>query len=220
MTSTSKLSPLISGTRRLIIELLLKTDANAVTLAEQLSINISAVRGHLDVLEIAGLVSSRHEHATRGRPKRIYTLTQLAYNLFPDRTHQVISALVEVIVRSFDAKTTTTLIRQVVTRLWQVILPDKPTGSLQDRLATIVQALDNFGFYASFETIENQYAIVIQNDVFRSALITLPNAEATRFQQEFWKRLNRIVGGVQVQIIELTDSGQHGFRVVLEERRE
>ncbi len=220
LTSTSKLSSVISGTRRTILEYLLTTETNAVTIADQLNINISAIRGHLDVLEIAGLVSSRHEHATRGRPKRIYFLTPLAHNLFPNQTNQVFSAMVEAIVRSFDVKTTASLIRQVATRLWEIILPDKPTGSLQDRLTTIVQALDNFGFYASLETDESQYALVIQNDVFRSALTALPDAEAIRFQREFWNRLNRIVGGIQIRIILKTDLGQRGFRVVVEERRE
>ena len=220
MTSTSKLSPIISGTRRVILEYLLKTDANAVTLAEQLNINISAIRGHLDVLEIAGLVSSHHVHANRGRPKRIYFLTLLAYSLFPTQTNQFLTALVDVIIRSFDKKTTNTLIRQVITQLWQIILPDKPSGSLQDRLTTIVQALDNFGFYAALESSEDQYVIVIRNDVFQTTLTALPNDQATRFQQEFWNRLKRIVGDVHIRIAKFPDSELHGFRVFVEERRE
>ncbi|MFX1565881.1 MAG: ArsR family transcriptional regulator, partial [Promethearchaeota archaeon] len=60
MTSQSKLSPIVTGTRRLILESLLRTDANAVTLAENLGINISAIRGHLDVLELAGLITSTY----------------------------------------------------------------------------------------------------------------------------------------------------------------
>ncbi|MFX1577229.1 MAG: helix-turn-helix transcriptional regulator, partial [Promethearchaeota archaeon] len=111
MTSTSKLSPVISGTRRAILECLLVQDANAVFLAEQLGINISAIRGHLDVLEIAGLVSSRHEQAKRGRPKRLYSLTLLAHSLFPNQTAQLFSALIHAIIRSLNVKTSNSLIR-------------------------------------------------------------------------------------------------------------
>ncbi len=219
MTSTSKLSTLISGTRRRILEYLLKSDVNAVTLAELLNINISAIRSHLDVLEIAGLVSSRHEHANRGRPKRIYFLTELAYSLFPNQTNKVFSALIQAIIRSFDMKTTNSLIRRVIAQLWQEILPDKPSGSLQDQLAFIVQALDDFGFYASLESIKDQYAIVIRNDVFLSALSTLPKAQAVYFRKEFWNRLSRIVEGIHIRLAEPPDPNQHGFRVLVKEKK-
>ncbi len=210
----------MTGTRRVILEYLLRTDANAVTLAENLDINISAIRGHLDVLEIAGLVSSSFEQAKRGRPKRIYSLTLLANSLFPVKTGQVLSALVEAIARSFDVKTTNSLIRQVVASLWQQILPDKPSGNLQEQISTIVEALDNFGFYASFELVDNQYAIRIHNDVFQPAFRVIPEEQAIRFQQEFWKRLARILDGIRVRIVEMPEPMTHGFRVLIEERKE
>jgi predicted ArsR family transcriptional regulator len=198
---------------------LLRADANAVTLSEHLRINISAIRGHLDVLELTGLVSSSYEHATRGRPKRLYSLTPQARNLFPQQTVPIFSALLQVLVKSSDTKTFNSLIRQVVTSLWQQILPSKPIGSLQDRLDSVVDALDNFGFYASLEIIADQFAIVVRNDVFRSALANLPSELTARFQQEFWNRLRRFVGEIRLKLIELPDPSQHGFRVLVEERR-
>ncbi len=220
MTSPSKLSPLLTGTRRVILEYLLRTDANAVTLAENLDINISAIRGHLDVLEIAGLVSSSYEQAKRGRPKRIYSLTKLAHSLFPIKTEQVFSALVEAIIRSFNVKTTNSLIRQVVASLWQQILPEKPSGSLQEQINIIVEALTSYGFYASFEFVDDQYAIRIYNDVFQPALNVIPEEQATQFQQEFWKQLTRIIDGIQVRTVEMPEMMIHGFRVLIEERKE
>jgi predicted ArsR family transcriptional regulator len=198
---------------------LLRTDANAVTLAENLGINISAIRGHLDVLELAELISSTYQHATRGRPKRLYTLTPLAYTLFPSQTIPFLEALFQVLSRSLDEKTTNTLIRQVVIRLWQKILSDEPTGSLQDRLDRIVDALDQFGFYASLDQIGQKQAIVIHNNVFHSASAVLPKAQATRFHRDFWNRLSQILKGAHVQF-DTADAHQHAFRVFIEERRE
>jgi predicted ArsR family transcriptional regulator len=220
LTSTSKLSPVISGTRRAILECLLVQDANAVFLAEQLGINISAIRGHLDVLEIAGLVSSRHEQAKRGRPKRIYSLTPLAYSLFPTQTTQVFSAFIQAIIRSLNVKTTNSLIRQMITSLWHQILPEKPSGILSDQLSAVVQALDTFGFYASLESTDDQFVILIHNDVFRPALQALHESQANYFRQEFWKHLKRMVEGIEVQIAKGEDPGQHGLRVFVEERKE
>ncbi|MFX1509949.1 MAG: helix-turn-helix transcriptional regulator [Promethearchaeota archaeon] len=219
MTSQNKLSPIVTGTRRLILESLLRTDVNAVTLAENLGINISAIRGHLDVLELAGLIFSTYQHATRGRPKRLYTLTPLAYSLFPTQTTSFLEALFQVLVRSLDAKTTNTLIRQVVTRVWQQILPDTPTGNLQDRLIRIVEALDQFGFYVSFDQIGQQQTIVIHNNVFQSALAVLPDALATQFHQDFWNRLSQLLEGIRVRV-DPAEARQHRFRVFIEERRE
>ncbi|MFX1343455.1 MAG: ArsR family transcriptional regulator, partial [Promethearchaeota archaeon] len=100
MASESKLASTISGTRRIILEALLVADANAVTLARQLEIHISAIRNHLDVLEAAGLVSSRHEHATRGRPKRTYFLSDTAHTLFPQQSARVFSLLLQAVATS------------------------------------------------------------------------------------------------------------------------
>jgi predicted ArsR family transcriptional regulator len=220
LTSTSKLSPLIDGTRRIILEILLKTEANAVTLAEELNINISAIRGHLDVLEIAGLVSSSYEHATRGRPKRVYSLTPLVHSLFPNQTTQLFSALVQAISQSLDMKTTNSLIRQVVANIWHQILPDKPSGKLEDQLTKIVLALDNYGFYASLELVNDRFSILIHNDVFQPALSAIPVTLSSRFQQDFWSQLTRVVDGIQIRLVELPETVSYGYRVLIEERKE
>jgi len=217
--SSSKLSSLITGTRRVILEHLLEADANAVSLAENLNINISAIRGHLDVLELAGLISSSYEHAKRGRPKRIYSLTPLAYSLFPTQTTHIISTLIDVILRSFDEKTANSLIRQVVIELWGQILPKKPSGDLSDRLRGAVEALDRYGFYASLEPIDDQYGIVIRNDVFQPALSAIPAQQASLFRREFWKHLTRLIDGIRVHITEGSEPWSQGLRILIEERR-
>jgi predicted ArsR family transcriptional regulator len=199
---------------------LLEEKANAVSLAEDLQINVSAIRGHLDVLELAGLISSTYEHAKRGRPKRIYTLTPLAYSLFPTQTTHFISALIETILRSFDEKTTNALIRKVVVTLWQQILPGKLGGNLQNKISDVVEALDQYGFYASLQLIDDQYAILIRNDVFQPVLSAIPPKQASQFQREFWKHLTRFVEGIRVHITEVSEPGTHGLCILIEERRE
>ncbi len=220
MTSESKLASTISGTRRIILEFLLVTDANAVSLARQLGINISAVRSHLDVLEVAGLISSRHEHAKRGRPKRTYFLTDSARTLFPQQSARVFSLLLQAAARSLGVKTSTSLIRQLVTSLWEQILPEKPSGILKDRLRRVVRALDTFGFYASLEQIEGQFVIVIRNDVFGEAFSEVPKDLTDQFYQEFWNHLTRILERVQIHLREVTEPGEHGYRLYVVERRE
>jgi predicted ArsR family transcriptional regulator len=220
VTSDSKLAPIISGTRRKLLESLLVADTNAVTLAQQLNIHISAVRNHLDVLEGAGLVSSRHEHAKRGRPKRIYFLTAYTRTLFPQQSARVFSLLLQVVVRSLGVKTSTSLIRQLVTSLWDQILLEKPSGTLKDRLRRVVHALDAFGFYASLEQFEGEFVIVLRNDVFGEAFSEVPRDLADQFYQEFWNHLARLLERVHIQRRVVSEPGEHGSRLYVVERRE
>ncbi len=220
MTSESKLAFTISGTRRALLEALLVADANAVMLARQLGIHISAIRNHLDVLEAAGLVSSRHEHAKRGRPKRTYFLTDSARTLFPQQSAHIFSLLLQAVATSLGVKTSTSLIRQLVTSLWEQILPEKPSGTLTDQLRRVARALDAFGFYASLELLEGQFVIVLRNDVFTEAFSEAPQDLADQFYQEFWNHLSRILERVQIQRREVTEQGEHGYRLYVVERRE
>jgi len=220
VTSDSKLASIISGTRRALLESLLVADANAVMLAQQLGIHISAVRSHLDVLEVAGLVSSRHEHAKRGRPKRTYFLTTSARTLFPQQSARVFSVLLQVVARSLGVKTSNSLIRQLVTSLWEQILLEKPSGTLKDRLRRVVRALDAFGCYASLEQFEGQFMIVLRNDVFGEAFSEVPRDLADQFYHEFWNHLARILERVHIQRGEVSEPGEHGSRLYVVERRE
>lgn len=211
---------MITGTRRAILEHLLDADANAVTLANRLDINISAIRNHLDAMELAGLVSSRREPAERGRPKRLYSLTPLALTLFPQKTAQVTAALLQTLNQSFDTKTINDLIRQSLRILWKQIFPDKPSGSLQDRLDQIVQALNAYGCYASLNQDQEFFVIVIRNFMFREVVNTAPPGIGGFFKREFLRQLKRIAGDVRVQWVGHIDFGDHIQRIRITPRRE
>jgi predicted ArsR family transcriptional regulator len=191
-----------------------------VTLAKHLGINISAIRSHLDVLELAGLVSSRREPATRGRPKRIYALTPLALTLFPQKSVQLISTILQAMERSLDAKTVNALIQQTAQSLWQQILPEKPSGSLRDQLAYIVQALNRAGSYASLEEDEDAFVIVIRNFIFREALNIVSPAMGSYFTTEFLRELRRMLGPVRVHWADTPELGNHLRRIRVKPRRE
>lgn len=220
MTSGNQLSPTITGTRRALLEHLLSADANAVTLAKHLGINTSAIRSHLDVLELAGLVSSRHEPATRGRPKRLYALTPLALTLFPQKSAQLASTILQAMVRSLDVKTLNALIRQIVRTLWQQILPEKPSGTLRDRLTHIIQALNVAGSYASLEEDQDAFVIVIRNFIFREVLNSVSSEISNRFTTEFLRELQRLLGPVHVQWSGTPELDDHLRRIHITSRRE
>jgi predicted ArsR family transcriptional regulator len=76
----------LSGSKRRIVERLKRADATPSELAVALELTEAAVRQHLDALADNGLVSSYARASEgRGRPPTVWTLTDLAQDLFPDR---------------------------------------------------------------------------------------------------------------------------------------
>ncbi len=72
--------------KRQIVERLKRADATVADLARALGMTEAGVRQHLDALAEHGLVVSRTRPSEgRGRPPTVWTLTDLAQDLFPDR---------------------------------------------------------------------------------------------------------------------------------------
>jgi predicted ArsR family transcriptional regulator len=171
-------------------------------------------------LEVAGLVSSRREPAARGRPKRIYTLTPFALTLFPQKSAHLISGVFQAMERSLDTKTINTLIRHTVQTLWQQILPEKPSGSLRDRLADVTQALTNTGGYASLEEEQGSFTIVVRNFIYREAFSTVSPRMSSRLSLEFLRELQRMLGPVRAEWIDIPAVGDHLRRIRITPRKE
>jgi predicted ArsR family transcriptional regulator len=73
-------------TKRTIVDRLKRSDATVADLATALSMTEAGVRQHLDALSENGLVESHTRPSEgRGRPPTVWTLTDLAHDLFPDR---------------------------------------------------------------------------------------------------------------------------------------
>src|SRR5436305_1563977 len=67
----------------------------AEDLARAVGITAVAVRQHLQVLEAAGLVGSASERRPIGRPRRVYSLTDQADELFPTGYHLLANIILE-----------------------------------------------------------------------------------------------------------------------------
>jgi predicted ArsR family transcriptional regulator len=76
----------LGTSKRRIVERLKRADATAAELAQALGMTETGARQHLDALAEHGLVSSStRPREGRGRPPTVWTLTDLAQDLFPDR---------------------------------------------------------------------------------------------------------------------------------------
>jgi predicted ArsR family transcriptional regulator len=84
--SLSGVSELAETKRRIVDRLKRVESATAASLAEEFGLTDTAIRQHLDALEVGGLVQRHHGAPEgRGRPPVHWRLTALAEKLFPDR---------------------------------------------------------------------------------------------------------------------------------------
>ncbi|WP_028547946.1 helix-turn-helix transcriptional regulator [Paenibacillus sp. UNC451MF] len=88
------------STRKVILTMLKTSGALTVSeMAKQLGITEMAVRRHLNTMERDGLIEAKLVRQAMGRPTNLYSLTEIADDLFPKKYHHLtldlLSELVE-----------------------------------------------------------------------------------------------------------------------------
>jgi predicted ArsR family transcriptional regulator len=79
-----------SSTRKVILTMLKTKGSLSVNeMAKELGITEMAVRRHLNTLERDGLIATRLVRQAMGRPTNLYSLTELADELFPKKYHHL-----------------------------------------------------------------------------------------------------------------------------------
>ena len=93
------LEGLPAGTKRRLLDLLLREERTAEDLAAGLDVSPTAVRQHLATLSALGLVERRRADPTSGRPAYVYRLGELGRRVYPKRhdllVRELIAALIE-----------------------------------------------------------------------------------------------------------------------------
>jgi predicted ArsR family transcriptional regulator len=88
--------PLSDAKRRVVEFLKRMSPATTQQIAERLEVSDVAARQHLVALEVSGLVeASTAEPTGRGRPRSLWSLSDLAVELFPDRHGDLTVELLE-----------------------------------------------------------------------------------------------------------------------------
>ena len=160
----------IEGTRAEILTLLLGEDYSALDLEKELGINESAIRRHLDNLEQDNYVEHRFEKADKGRPKKIFTITQKGRKLFPQKTHILLSLLAEKISDKYGKEELNTLLSEVAKEFANIIGFDEEKGTDKEQLEKLVKSLDDFGFYAALKEDNGDFHIIYRNCIFEEVI--------------------------------------------------
>jgi predicted ArsR family transcriptional regulator len=154
----------LTDAKRRIIERLKRVEqATAPDLAADFGLTDTAIRQHLDSLEITGLVErTTAPTPTRGRPPVWWRLAPLAAELFPDRHADL---TVELITSIREALGDQALDRVIATRTthqlaaYRQALPDPTTSSVAVRVRRLAEIRTAEGYLA--EAVESADDILL-----------------------------------------------------------
>lgn len=166
MENKEKMGMPLHETRASILVQLLSEDLSALHLEEKLGINESAIRRHLDILEGKKYVEHYFEKAPRGRPKKLYSITEKGRGVFPQKTHLLFSYLAKSIMVEYGEGSLRELLFSVADRFAARLTPELTAESKEERLKNFVEYLDKFGFYPKFAEKSGDYFVTYRNCVF------------------------------------------------------
>lgn len=106
-----------AGTRREILEALLREELGAADLADRLGISPAAVRQHLAPLRGVGLVERRKAEPAGGRPTYLYRLSLLGQRAFPKRYDLLLAEIVEALLERHGSEAVLEVVTDAARRL-------------------------------------------------------------------------------------------------------
>jgi predicted ArsR family transcriptional regulator len=147
---------IMQKTRQKILEYLKQHGEATVDELSSTLDNLTAVtvRHHLDVLRSEGLVASpavRHRDSP-GRPKYVYGLTEKAEALFPKNFQSLTIHLLDELKSTLDPQQLDEIFEGLSRRMLQangINIPEDAT--LEERMAQVVEYLNNHGYVANYE---------------------------------------------------------------------
>lgn len=155
MTRVEVLGP----AKRRILSSLRDGAQSAGTVAAHLHIQTSAARRHLERLVHMGIVKEEFVRATRGRPKKVYALTEEGRELFPRRYDAVLDGLLGNLVAKMGPEAARRHMMDVAEALARTASED----SSRKRIANAVALLSDLGFEASAERAGRTVVITSRN---------------------------------------------------------
>jgi predicted ArsR family transcriptional regulator len=106
-----------AGTKRRLLDLLLREERTAEDLASGLDVSPTAVRQHLATLSALGLVERRTADPTSGRPAFLYRLGELGRRSYPKRHGLLVRELIEALIARQGREATLVIISDAARRV-------------------------------------------------------------------------------------------------------
>jgi predicted ArsR family transcriptional regulator len=105
------------GTKRALLDLLVRQERSAEQLAEGLGVSPTAVRQHLATLSGLGLVERRKSETRSGRPAFLYRLSELGRGAYPKRHDLLVRELVATLIEREGEERTLEIVTEAARHL-------------------------------------------------------------------------------------------------------
>jgi DeoR family suf operon transcriptional repressor len=157
----------VGETKERILQLLLGGSKSAGQVAENLKIQKSAARVHLETLQSLGAVRSKFKIEKMGRPKKVYELTEKGRELFPRKY----DLFLNLILNKISDKKGETEAREIIESIAEDIASairaniekNNPTHGLEQSLKVINDASNQLGFASCVGRDEKDSSFYVQS---------------------------------------------------------
>lgn len=171
--ASDDLATLLGRVKGNIITELSYSERSMDDLAQLLKINKTAVKEHMESLELKGYVKSFFRGAGPGRPRKYYELTEKGMNLLPKRYVSFATMLVSEIENEFGRDKVNLILGKVADKIvsesgWtkSQALIDLSREEKIKRLNEFVSTLNKLGYYARLEVTDDVVRIIRHNCIF------------------------------------------------------
>lgn len=149
---------------RILFRLKTRGPESIAGLSAAFGVTSEAVRQLLVKLETDGLVAFEDQRAGRGRPKRLWRLTETGHARFPDRHSELSVGLLDAIRAEFGEDGLDRLIARREDEQRRAYL-DATSGAatLEDRVARLAEMREREGYMAEWRREEDGSLLLIEN---------------------------------------------------------
>lgn len=141
------------GTKRALLDLVVRQEQTAEQLAEKLGVSATAVRQHLGTLAGLGLVARRKAGTRGGRPAFLYRLSELGRRAYPKRHDLLVRELVAALIAREGEERTLAIVTEAAKHLAENVEGEIGSGSAE-RIEAIAGWLEaEFAWEADLERI-------------------------------------------------------------------
>lgn len=143
------------STKQDILSYLLKQNqASAQELADRLKISAQAIRRHLKDLEAEGLIQHQQVQMGMGRPQYLYQLSSAGRDRLPERYDEFAISLLDTLAKTVGKDQVNHILRKQWEQKALEYCDRVGQGSLQERVANLVELRRQEGYMAEWHRIE------------------------------------------------------------------
>lgn len=153
----------MTDTRQEILEYLrAKGTADVNQLAETLNLSPVTIHYHINVLQRDGLLETKDVRQGVGRPRKVFTLRDTAYEKFPQGYHRLSDRLLEILKSRMTEADIQALFERIGADIASEHAMDLHGKSLEKKIAALIDLLGEEGFMSRLEKVGADQFVLTQ----------------------------------------------------------